>query len=166
MRRRAYPYGRYLIRDKGVDELSPKFKSLVKELDFHISKYDTENEGDGTVIVAVNKTVGEMLRQKKPPGKLKMILSAFSLGVPSFKDLDEESQRVAVEIYLWPVDEGTRLEVFLLPYMELMDRPEIYGITESEDEEMTEWYLCEHVWEHIIPIMKKKFDLEVVHRRR
>ena len=165
MRRRAYPYGRYLIKDRNVDELSPEFRAFVNKIGFHISKYDPENEGEGTLIVSVNKTVGEILDQKKPPGKLKMIISAFSLSAPSLKELDQESQRVGMEVYLWPIEEGTLVEVFILPYMEHFDRPEIYGLTEGKDEEITEWYLCEHTWEHVIPKMKKEFDMEKVHRR-
>lgn len=165
MRRRAYPYGRYLIEDRGVDELGPEFRSFVEDMDFHITKYDTENEGEGTVIISVNKTVGELLSQKKSPGKLKMILSAFSLKVPSMRDLDEDSQRVGLEIYLWPTEEGTLAEVFVIPYMQHLNRPEIFGITESRDEEITEWYLSEHTWEHVMPLMKEKFEMERVHRR-
>ncbi len=165
MRRRAYPYGRYLIKERGVKGLGSEFKSFIQEEGFHISKYDTSNEGDGTLIIAVNKTVREILRQKKPPGRLKLILSTFSLKVPSLKDLDEESQRVGLELYLWPVEEGTLVEAFILPYMKLLDRPEIFGLTESEEEEITEWYLCEHIWENLIPRMKEKFDMEKVHRR-
>lgn len=165
MRRRAYPYGRYLIRDRDVEELRSQFKSFVKDIGFHISKYDTENEGDATVIISVNKTIVELLKQKKPPSKLSMILSEFSLSAPSMKDLDEESQRVGMELYLWPVEDGTLLEVFVLPYMEHLDRPEIFGITESVDEEITEMYLCEHTWDQVMRLMKGKFDLEEVHKR-
>jgi len=165
MRRRAYPYGRYLIRDREVDELGPEFKEFIESYGFHVSKYDRENEGEGTVIIAENKTIMELLRKKKPPGKLKMILSTFSFAVPSFKNMDEESQRIGVEIYLWPIDEGTLLEVFILPYMEHLNRPEIFGLTETEDEEITEWYLCEQTWEHLIPEMNETFEMERVHRR-
>ncbi|MFP4051455.1 MAG: hypothetical protein ACLFVB_06915 [Thermoplasmata archaeon] len=165
MRRRAYPYGRYLIRDRDVKVVGHELKNYVKELGFHISKFDEENEGEGTLIVAVNKTITEMLRKKKPPGKLKMILSAFSLSAPSLENLDEESQRIGMELYLWPVEEGVLLEAFILPYMEYLNRPEIFGVTETKDEEITEWYLCEHTWENIIPDMKEKFNMERVHRR-
>ncbi len=165
MRRRAYPYGRYLIRDREVDELGPEFKDFVKEHGFHISKYDTENEEDGTVIIAENKTILEMLKKKKPAGKLKMLVSTFSLSAPSYKDMDEGSQRIGIEIYLWPAEEGTLAEVFILPYMEHLNRPEIFGLTETKDEEITEWYLCEKTWGHLIPKMKETFDMEKVHRR-
>lgn len=165
MRRRAYPYGRYLIRDRDVSELSTEFKDFVEEVGFSISKYDTKNEGNGTVIVAENKSVLEMLRKKKPPGKLKMVVSAFSFAVPSYRDLDEESQRVGMEIYLWPIDEGTLVEVFILPYMEHLNRPEIFGLSETEDEEISEWYLCEHTWDNLLPKMKETFEMERVHRR-
>ncbi|MFW6375834.1 MAG: hypothetical protein ACOCZJ_01595 [Thermoplasmatota archaeon] len=165
MRRRAYPYGRYIIRNRDVGIVGHELKNYVKELGFHISKFDEENEGEGTLIVAVNKTITEMLRKKKPPGKLKMILSAFSLSAPSLKNLDEESQRIGMELYLWPVEEGVLLEAFILPYMEYLNRPEIFGVTETKDEEITEWYLCEHTWENVIPDMKQRFNMERVHRR-
>lgn len=165
MRRRAYPYGRYLIRDREVDELGPEFKDFVENQGFHISNYDTENEKDGTVIIAENKTILEMLKQKKPAGKLKMMLSTFSFSAPSYKDMDEESQRIGLEIYLWPIEEGTLVEIFILPYMEHLNRPEIFGLTESEDEEITEWYLCERTWDHLIPKMDDTFEMEKVHRR-
>ncbi len=165
MRRRAYPYGRYLVRDKDIGVLGHELKNHVNQLGFHISKFDEENEGEGTLIVAVNKTITEMLRKKKAPGKLKMILSAFSLNVPSLRNLDEESQRVGMELYLWPVSEGVLLEAFVLPYMEYLNRPEIFGLTETKDEEITEWYLCEHTWENVMPEMTDKFDMEQVHRR-
>ena len=165
MRRRAYPYGRYLIKDRDIGVVGHEMKNHVEDLGFHISKFDEENEGEGTLIVAVNHTITEMFRKNKPPGKLKMILSAFSLGAPSLRNLDEESQRVGIELYLWPIEEGILLEAFILPYMEYLNRPEIFGLTETKDEEITEWYLCEHTWEEIIPDMEEKFEMEKVHRR-
>lgn len=154
-----------MVRDKDIGVLGHELKNHVNQLGFHISKFDEENEGEGTLIVAVNKTITEMLRKKKAPGKLKMILSAFSLNVPSLRNLDEESQRVGMELYLWPVSEGVLLEAFVLPYMEYLNRPEIFGLTETKDEEITEWYLCEHTWENVMPEMTDKFDMEQVHRR-
>ncbi|MFO7990735.1 MAG: hypothetical protein R6U61_00390 [Thermoplasmata archaeon] len=165
MRRRAYPYGRYLVRDRTVGTLGPELKTFIMEKGFHISKYDPENEDKGILIIAVNKSIREMWRMKKPPGKLAMILSGFSLDVPSFKDEDEESQRIGIEMYLWPVEDGTLLEIFILPYMSYIDHTEIYGITESDDEEITNWYLCEHTWEELIPEMTDRFHMEEVHRR-
>ncbi len=96
---------------------------------------------------------------------LKMMLSTFSFSAPSYKDMDEESQRIGLEIYLWPIEEGTLVEIFILPYMEHLNRPEIFGLTESEDEEITEWYLCERTWDHLIPKMDETFEMEKVHRR-
>lgn len=165
MRRRAYPYGRYLVKDRQVGELGTELKSFIQDMGFKISKYDPNNEDRGVLVIAVNKKGFELFRQKKPPGKLSMIISGFSLTEPSLKDLDEESQRVGIELYLWPVEEGVLLEVFVLPYMDYFDRTEIYGITESQEEEITDWYLCEHTWEHMMPKMKKQFNLERVHRR-
>jgi hypothetical protein len=87
------------------------------------------------------------------------------MDVPSFRETDLASQRVGVELYLWPVSNGVLLEVFILPYIEHLNRPEIYGITQSKAEEFTDWYLCEHTWEHIMPEIEKKFDLQPVHMR-
>lgn len=165
MRRRAYPYGRYLLADREIQDLGPEMKDHVESLGFPVVKYDPENEGRGTLIVAVNKTVKEFLKQKKPAGRLRMILSGFSVDTPSFRETDIGSQRVGVELYLWPVEEGTLLELFVIPYMKLLNRPEIYGITESKEEEITDWYLCELVWENLVPKMETEFDMESVHRR-
>ncbi|MDP7266176.1 MAG: hypothetical protein QGH39_11535 [Candidatus Thermoplasmatota archaeon] len=60
MRRRAYPYGRYLIEGKKIDEVGPKLRDFVKELGFPITKFDVKNEGKGTLIVAVNKKIMEL----------------------------------------------------------------------------------------------------------
>ena len=165
MRRRAYPYGRYLVKDKTVKELGPRFKKLIKSYGFPCIKYDTRNEGKGTLIVAVNKRIGKLLGEHHPPGRIQMILSGFSIDTASFRETDMDSQRVGIEIYLWPVDEGTLLELFILPYMEMLNRPEIYGITESKEEEITDWYLCERTWDYIFPKLEGEFDLELVHRR-
>jgi hypothetical protein len=163
MRRRGYPYGRYLIKDKPISDIGPQMGTYLESLDFKIVKHDPNNEGRGTLIIAVNKKVTELIKQKKPSGYLEMILSGFT--IPSQRVYDAESQRVGIEAYLWPVDEGVLLELFVLPYMEHMDRFEIFGLTESEDEEITDWFLCEQVWESIEPKIQKEFSAEPVQRR-
>ncbi len=165
MRRHAYPFGRYLVRDRKVGELSPRLKKFVDGLGFPVVKYDTKNEDKGALIIAVNKKRSDFFRQRKPPGRIEMILSGFSPDTPSFREMDIESQRVGIELYLWPIKEGILLEIFVIPYMELLNRPEIYGLTESREEELTDWYLCEHTWEDVIPRIENEFDLEPVHRR-
>jgi hypothetical protein len=113
----------------------------------------------------VNKKVGELLRQDKPPGHLNTILGGLTFDIPSFRDLDAESQRVGIELYLWPIEEGTLMELFILPYMEHMDKPEKYRVTQTEEEEITDWYLCEQTWEEIEPKIVAEFDATPVHRR-
>jgi hypothetical protein len=140
-----------------------ELKSYIEELGFSITKHDENNEDKGTLIIAVNKKIADLMKQDKPPGKLRVLLSGFN--IPSYRDMDPESQRIGIEFYLWPIDEGVLMEMFILPYMEHMDRPEIYGITESKDEEMTDWFLCEQVWEHIEPKIVADFKAESVHRR-
>ena len=143
--------------------MGPELKDFIEKLGFSITKHDEKNEGNGTLIVGVNKKIVELIKQKKPPGHLLEVLSGFN--APSFRDMDPESQRVGIELYLWPIDEGTLMEIFILPYMEHMNKPEIYGITETEEEEITDWFLCEQVWELIEPNIIANFNADPVHRR-
>jgi len=169
MRRLAYPYGRYLIKDQEVSKLGPKLKSFIERAGFSIIKYDEKNEGSGTVVIAVNKKVGELMKQKKPPGQLDVVYRAFMSGftakMPNEREVDVKSQRVGIELYLWPIAEGTLLEIFVIPYMEHLNRPEIPTITQSKEEEITDWYLCEQTWESFVPKIEAEFDTELVHRR-
>jgi len=165
MRRHAYPYARYIVKGRKIDELGTELKDFIGDFGFPIIKYDTENEDKGTLIIAVNKDVLSFIKQKKPPGRIEMILSGFPIDMPSFREMDMDSQRVGIELYLWPADEGILLEVFVLPYMGRFNRKEIYGLTESEEEEITDWYLCEHIWEDIIPKLEAAFDLDTIHKR-
>jgi hypothetical protein len=163
MRRRAYPYGRFLIKDKSVSEVGPKLRDFVEGLACSIIKYDENNEDRGILIIAVNKKIRELMKQKKPSGHLTMILSGFA--IPSFRETDYESQRAGIELYLWPIEEGVLMEIFVLPYMEHLNKYEMFGFTESEAEEIADWYLCEQIWENVVPKILDEFDAELVHRR-
>lgn len=165
MRRVAYPYGRYLLKEKNVTDLGPQVKAFVEDQGFSTVRYDEENEGRGTLVVAVNKKVIDLLIQKKPPGHLLTLIGGLTFDIPSFRDMDMESQRVGIELYLWPIDEGTLMELFILPYMEHMDKPEKYHVTQTEAEEITDWFLCEQIWEEIEPKIVAEFQAEPVHRR-
>ncbi len=163
MRRRAYPYGRYLTKGIEVQKMGPKLRDFMENEGYTISKFDEENEGKGTLIIAVNKKIMDLFKQKKPSGYLQVLLSGFSIS--SLRDTDVESQRVGVELYLWPIEEGILLELFVLPYMEHMNRYEMYGLSESEEEEITDWFLCEQIWDEIEPKIVSNFNFEPVHRR-
>ena len=165
MRRRVYPYGRYLLKGKKVGAVGPKLKAFVSTLGFTIIKYNTKNEGRGTLIIGVNKKIGDLLKQKTPPGRIKSILRGFPRDMPSPFEMDVESQRVGIELYLWSKDEDALLEIFVLPYMEHLNKTEIYGITEFEAEEITDWYLCEQTFEHIAPKIETEFDAEPLYWR-
>ena len=169
MRRRAYPYGRYLLKDKKVTDLGPKLKDFIEKLGFSIVKYDEKNEGVGTLIIGVNKKIIDLIKQQKPPGHLQEffyeLFSLFTIDIPSLRDTDEESQRIGIEIYLWPSNKGVLMELFVLPYMEHLNKPEIFSITETNEEEMTDWYLCEQTWEHVEPKIVDTFNAESVIRR-
>ena len=163
MRRLAYPYGRYLLKDNKITDLGPKLRDFTSNLGFSIVKYDDKNEGDGTLIIGVNKKTSELTRQKKPPGHLRELLSGFS--IPSYRDMDPKSQRVGIELYLWPAEDGVLMEMFVLPYMEHLNKREIYLLTETKEEEITDWYLCEQIWENLEPKIMAEFHAELVHRR-
>ncbi|MEE9151759.1 MAG: hypothetical protein V3U20_08020 [Thermoplasmata archaeon] len=165
MQRRVYPYGKYLLKDGEVGTVGPKLKDFVSTLGFDIIKYETENEEIGTLIIAVNKKIGEFLKEKTPSDRIKMILRGFPGVIPSSFEQDLESQRVGIELYLWPKEKGSLLELFVLPYMEHFDKQEIFGITEFEAEEITDWYLCEQVWERIAPKIEAEFDAEPLYWR-
>jgi len=151
MRRPGHPFGKYLVEGKRVAELGPPLKAFMEKLGFPVVKYKTENEGDGIVVIAVNKKVMELLRRRKPSGHIEILSGTFAGCAPRLGDLDEESQRVGVELYLWPTQRGTLLEIFVFPYMELFNRPEIEGLTETKTEEITDMLLCEHTWEAVEP---------------
>lgn len=165
MRRRAYPYGRYLIKEKKIDILSEEIHDFINEIGFPIIKYDKKNEGNGTLIIAVNKKIRDLMRQKKPPGHLEMILRELPFDMPSFREMDLDSQRIGIELYLWPLSEGTLLEIFILPYMEHLNKKEIYGITESKKEEITDWILCEQTWDYLVPKINAEFDIDPIVKR-
>jgi len=169
MRRRAYPYGRYLLKDKEIIDLGSKLKEFIEKLGFSIIKFDEKNEGIGTLIIGVNKRILDLIKQEKTPGHLQEffheLFSLFTIDVPSFRDTDEESQRIGLEIYLWPSDKGVLMEMFVLPYMEHLNKTEIFNLTETNEEEITDWYLCERIWENVEPKIVEKFNAEIVIRR-
>lgn len=169
MRRRAYPFGRYLIKDKKVGDLGLKLKDFIEKLDFSIIEYNEKNEKVGTLIIGVNKTIVDLMKQKKPSGHLQEIFSEvsslFYFDMVSLRDVDEGSQRMGLEIYLWPIKKGTLMEMFIFPYMEHLNKKEIFDITESTEEEITDWYLCEMTWDHIEPKIVSHFNAEPVHMR-
>jgi len=165
MRRVAYPYGRYIIEGKQVADVGPKLKESIEGFGFTVVKFDEENEKRGTLIIGVNKKVLDLLIKRKPPGHLLTIIGSLSFDVPSSRDMNAEYQRVGVEVYLWPAEEGTLMELFILPYMEHFDKPEKFRLTQSDEEEITDWFLCEQIWEEIEPKLRAEFEAKPVHRR-
>lgn len=169
MKRQAYPYGRYLIKNNNIEILGHEIKDFLDKLGFTIIKFDEKNEGMGVLIIGVNKKVTDYLKQKKPPGHIQEffyeLFSLFSMDFVPLRDIDEKSQRIGIEIYLWPSKNGVLMEMFILPYMQHFDRAEIFKVTESENEQLTDWYLCEHTWENIEPEIVQKFNAKPVIRR-
>lgn len=180
MRRHSYPYGRYRIEGGDPVDLGDRLRRSIESLGYPVIKFSRKNEGDGTLIIAVNKKIMKLLAQRKPAGRLQMMLSKMPLSMGSFRELitsdssllttslremDLKSQRAGIEMYLWPIKQGVLLEIFILPYMESLNRAEIPGITQSKDEEITDWCLCEKLWQEIVPPIIKRFDLVPVRIR-
>jgi len=162
MRRQTYPYGKYIINDVEIDETGKKIKEFLEENDFPVIKYDPKNEGIGTLIIGVNKKISDLIKQRKTSGLISDIIhdiySIFDVEHININDLDEKNQRIGIEVYLWPTKKGILMELFILPYMEFMNKKELYGITENYTEEITDWYLSEQIWYHIEPKIIKLLD--------
>ena len=169
MRRLAYPYGRYVIKDAKLPDVGLEAKHFLEHQGFSVIKYDEQNDGAGVLVIGVNKTILEHLKQKKPMGRLQEffyeLTSLFSVDLTPLRDIDENSQRVGIEIYLWPFEKGILLEVFILPYMEMMNKAEICRFIDTPEEELTDWYLSEEIWEEIEPKIVESFKAKPVKRR-
>lgn len=169
MRRLAYPYARYLIKKSNLKDLGLNAKHFLEDAGFSITKYDEDNEDSGILVIGVNKTVLDYLKQKKPMGHLQEffleLTSFFDVDVTPLRDIDEQSQRVGVELYFWPFKKGVLMEVFILPYMELMNRAEHCRLIHHPQEEITDWYLCEETWEHLKPKIENHFQVKPIVER-
>jgi len=160
MRRIAYPFGRYMLAGRKVSEEGPRVREFIRAFGYPIVKFDEKNEGDGTLVIAVNKTVAEIKMDGAKWDPIERLTRLFHLNVPPMQDLKPDEQRVGIEFYLWPVDEGVVLEVFVLPYMEHMDRTEVYRLTQSWTEEIADWYLAEQIWAEFSGDIEKFLDAE------
>jgi len=169
MRRLAYPYGRFLIENTSLETLGMEAKHFLEHQGFSVIKFDEKNEDIGILVVGVNKTILEYIKQKKPMGRLQEyfleVTSLFSMDFAPLRDIDEASQRIGIEIYLWPSKEKVLMEVFVLPYMEMLNKAEVCRFIKNPQEDITDWYLSEEVWENIKPELKKTFQAKQVFTR-
>ncbi len=166
MRRVTYPYGRYIIRDLRAVTIGEKMKEFLEKQGFPITRFDPKNEGNGILIVAVNKRIKDFIREKRPVTHVELLLKGLFTHAITLEKKALESQRVGIEVYLWPLEENdTLLELFIFPYMEFINKKEIYGLTESREEELRDWCLCEQVWEELAPKLEIEFDAEPLHHR-
>ena len=55
-------------------------KDFITKIGFTIIKYNTKNEGRGTLIIAVNKKIRDLMKQKTPPGRIKMIFAGLMIA--------------------------------------------------------------------------------------
>lgn len=161
MRRFIYPSGNYIIREKSIWDIGLELRDFIEKQGFKVLKYDPENEKKGTLIIATNNEKKSLILEKTS-NLASRFTSIFTGDRPLPQSIDFEAQRVGVEFYLWPSEDDIVLEVFVLPYMEHLNRPEIPSISESEVEQITDWCLCESTWETLIPMIKEEFDAKPV----
>jgi len=146
MKRLRYPSGEFLFQGKKIEEGTELVLRILEELRYPVVKKDLENEGVGTMIVAVNKTTREILSKERPSHMIPILGPLIEEWLHSEEAFDPSMHKIGIEVYLWPVDDGVLAEVFVMPYMEHLDRPEILMLTESRTEEAAEWHLCNVAW--------------------
>ncbi len=161
MRRFIYPSGNYIIEEKSIRDMRLELKDFIEKQGFKVLKFDPENEKKGTLIIATNKEKKSLVLEKTS-NLASRFASIFTGDEPLPQSIDFEAQRIGVEFYLWPSEHDILLEVFVLPYMEHLNRPEIPSFSEGEVEQITDWCLCESTWETLIPMIKEEFDAKPV----
>jgi molecular chaperone GrpE len=100
-------------------------------------------------IVAVDKKKTDMLKYKlDPKAKYKM-----------------EAQRAGLEINVFQASKGFYLYLTIRPYMELMDAPEIPGITADDIEQRTDEMLCREVFKSFLPKLADRLDAKIISKQ-
>lgn len=88
----------------------------------------------------------------------KSILSVLKYQLKRSRDIDPEAQRAAITFSLVPTDEGySHVFLSIYPIMEFYHLPEIPGITESQEERMTDEMLCEGILNELTEAMDELF---------
>ena len=100
-------------------------------------------------IVAVDKKKKDMLKWKLDPNA-------------KYK---KEAQRAGLEINVFQASKGFYLYLTIRPYMELMDAPEIPGITADEIEQRTDEALCCDVFKSFLPKLADRLDAKIISKQ-
>jgi len=137
------------LSQENSDVVKQQILALVKESGY-VTLPDTGPFKDGHMeIVAVDKKKTDMLKYKLDP-KAK------------FK---KEAQRAGLEMNVFPSSRGFYLYLTIRPYMELMDAPEIPGVTADEIEQKTDEMLCGDVFKSFLPKLRTKLDAEIISKQ-
>ena len=155
-----HPYGRYLLTEQEMSNIAEKITHVLKGMDTEITNTKEKNEGHGVQIIAVNMTVMDWIRNPHRSGQIEMFFKGYPLTTPSYQNLDVGSQRIGVEFYLWPTEGHIIMEIFVLPYMNFLDREEINLPFVKEGDELTDWYACERMWRDMLPLLKAEIQME------
>lgn len=74
----------------------------------------------------------------------------------------KEAQRAGLELNAFPASKGFYIYLTVRPYMELMDAPEIPGITADDIEQKTDIELCRDVFKSFLPKLGKYMDAKLI----
>ena len=81
----------------------------------------------------------------------------------TFSGQEEDLQRIGIELDLAPSDKDIELNLSVLPYMALMDRPEIPVLTQQLFiERETDRRACKKVFEKIIEKVQEKYSKQTL----
>lgn len=132
--------GKFIIQDIKESQLNDQLKEFIDSIGFKIVHEKTKD--DKTMVKAVNMT--------KALGLL--------FDRATFSGLEEDLQRIGIELDLAPVNKGIELNLSVLPYMALMDRPEIPVLTQQPFiERETDRRACKKVFDKIIEKVRAKY---------
>lgn len=132
-----------------IYNIKSALEGLLKASGFIILEKSRLFQDGHLELVAVDKDKASMLRYKNDPKA-------------SYK---KEAQRAGLELNAFPAHQGYYLYLTVRPYMELMDAPEVPGITSDEVEQRTDQALCSDVFEAFLPKLAKSLGMKLISRK-
>jgi hypothetical protein len=132
--------GKFIIQDIKESQLNDQLKEFIDSIGFKIVKEKTKDDKIMLKAVNMTKTLGLLFDRA------------------TFSGQEEDLQRIGIELDLAPADNGIELNLSVLPYMALMDRPEIPVLTQQLFiERETDRRASKKVFEKIIEKVQAKY---------
>lgn len=133
--------GKFIIQDIKGSQLNDQLKEFIDSIGFKIVQEKTKDDKIMVKAVNMTKTLGLLFDRA------------------TFSGLEEDLQRIGIELDLAPADKGIELNLSVLPYMALMDRPEIPVLTQQLFiERETDRRACKKVFDKIIEKVQAKYN--------